>query len=213
MKKTLIVLLSVVAGLFFSCSNSSDTSTLMTLAVIQQQQAAEAAAVKVPSLSVGDVYLNSMTSQYFEVKDSTTINIYSYTNNSLSAPSAHSYNADTGIISYSGNVLCKLIQNDGKLYSGTFIAKTNANTSFCTTWAITSDSNTLSYTFNTDKTCIYSLTGSPDTTLKYEVSPYNSNLYTLSYNGIEMKVYYDASSGITTFMDQMKLTKVSGLPA
>jgi hypothetical protein len=213
MKKTLIVLLSVVAGLFFSCSNSSDTSTLMTVAVIQQQQAAEAAAVKVPSLSVGDVYLNSMTSQYFEVKDSTTINIYSYTNNSLSAPYAYSYNADTGIISYSGNAFYRLIQNDGKLYSGTFIAKTNANTSFCTTWSYTVSGTTISYQFNTDKTGVCSLTGSPDITLKYEVSPYNSNLYIATMSGVEVKFYYDSDSGITMFGDSTKLTKVSGLPA
>lgn len=218
MKKTLIVLLlSVVAGLFFSCSNSSDTSTLMTVAVIQQQQAAEAAAVKSASVSVGDVYqvpdmtIGSDTFHvYYKVTSSTNVEKYFYKNDNTTpeagCPMNVAYNTNT-----SGS--SKFIQNEGNTYLGTFIAKGNDNTSFCTTWSMTGGGITISYTFNTDKTCIYRLTGSPDTTLKYEVSPYNSNLYTLSYDGKEMKVYYDSDSGITMFGDSTKLTKVSGLPA
>lgn len=217
MKKTLtVLLLSVVAGLFFSCSNSSDTSTLMTVAVIQQQQAAEAAAVKSASVSVGDVYQVPMTNgsdtyhYYYKVTSSTNVELYIYKNDSTTpesgSPMNVAYNTNT-----SGSF--KFIQNEGNTYWGTFIAKGNDNTSFCTTWSYTVSGTTISYQFSTDKTGVCCFTGNPNTPFTYTVSPYNSNLYTLSYNGIEMKVYYDASSGITMFGDSTKLTKVSGLPA
>ena len=223
MKKTLtVLLLSVVAGLFFSCSNSSDTSTLMTVAVIQQQQAAEAAAVKSASVSVGDVYqvpdmtIGSDTFHcYYKVTSSTNVEQYFYKNDKNTpedgCPMNVAYNTNT-----SGS--SKFIQNEGNTYLGTFIAKGNDNTSFCTTWSYTVSGTTISYQFNTDKTgvCSMTITGEePITTsfFTYTVSSNNSNIYIATMSGVECKFYYDSDSGITMFGDSTKLTKVSGLPA